>query len=319
MNKIYQGLIVVLLGGTVLIGGGLYAFNTYLGKLQFSYDSKLMVLEQQISALSKDVSTVTGQSASTAVSLDEVMRRQQAQSASPEEQLTTAVSNATPSVVSVVISKDVPQLEVTYVNPFGDDPYYKNFNIRVPVYQQKGTVKEKVGAASGFIVTSTGYIITNKHVVDDQSASYTVLLSSGAQKAATVAYRDPNQDIAILKIDGTGYSALPLGDSASIKLGESVAAIGNALGEYNNSVSVGIVSGLNRTIQASDTNGTVESLSGIIQTDAAINPGNSGGPLLDLSGKAIGINVATVVGSNNISFAIPINSVKAIVSKVIPH
>ncbi|PIY75016.1 MAG: hypothetical protein COY85_01520, partial [Candidatus Portnoybacteria bacterium CG_4_10_14_0_8_um_filter_40_50] len=97
----------------------------------------------------------------------------------------------------------------------------------------------------------------------------------------------------------------------------SVFAVGNALGEYSNSVSVGIISGLNRTIQASDANGTVENLSGVIQTDAAINPGNSGGPLADLNGKVIGVNVATVTGSNNISFSIPVNIVKSIINSVL--
>ncbi len=165
------------------------------------------------------------------------------------------------------------------------------------------------------MITSDGYILTNRHVVVDQTADYTVLLSDGSQKPAKIIYIDQSNDVAIVKIEGS-YPKVSLGDSSSLKLGQSVIAIGNALGEYNNSVSVGIVSGLNRSITASG-EGTSEDLSGVIQTDAAINPGNSGGPLLDLNGRVVGINVATVVGSSNISFSIPINTVKAIINSVI--
>jgi len=243
----------------------------------------------------------------------EIKNRQNVRAASEEDLLTAAVAKAAPAVVSIVISKDVPQLEVTYENPFGDDPFFKDFNIRIPVYRQKGTVKKKIGAGSGFLVSANGYIVTNRHVVSDTSASYTVLLSNGAQMTATVVWRDSNHDVAIIKIEGSGYPTIALGDSDSLKLGQRVVAIGNALGEYSNSVSVGSISGLNRTITASDELGNVEKLTGVIQTDAAINPGNSGGPLIDLNGNVVGVNVATIQGSNNISFAIPINSIKSVI------
>ncbi len=230
---------------------------------------------------------------------------------SRDEQLTEAVAKASPAVVSIVISKDVPQLEVVYSNPFGNDPFFKDFNIRVPSYRQKGVKRQKVGAGTGFVVTSSGYILTNKHVVLDEQASYTVLLNDGSQKAGKVVYRDSAMDIALLKIEGASYKHVALGNSDVLKLGQSVIAIGNALGEYNNSVSVGIISGLNRNLQAGG-GGFVEQLKGVIQTDAAINPGNSGGPLLDINGTVIGVNVATVQGSSNISFSIPINKVKEI-------
>ena len=151
----------------------------------------------------------------------------------------------------------------------------------------------------------------------NDSDSYTVLLSTGKQQTAKVVYKDPNNDIAIVKISGSGYPVVTLGESGGLKLGDTVIAIGNALGQYNNSVSVGVVSGLNRTIQASDPNGASETLNGVIQTDAAINPGNSGGPLLDLNGNVMGINVATVQGSNSIGFSIPVNGVKSIAQSVI--
>ncbi len=231
---------------------------------------------------------------------------------SRDEQLTGAVAVVSPAVVSIVISKDVPQLEVVYTNPFGNDPFFKDVNVRVPSYRQKGVKRQKVGAGTGFIVTANGYILTNKHVVIDEKASYTVLLSDGSQKPGTVVYRDPTLDVALVKIDGSKYSSVTLGNSQTLKLGQTVIAIGNALGEYSNSVSVGIISGLNRSLQAGGGNGFVEELKGVIQTDAAINPGNSGGPLLDMNGTVVGINVATVTGSNNISFSIPINKVKEV-------
>ncbi len=230
---------------------------------------------------------------------------------SRDEQLTEAVARVSPAVVSIVISKDVPQLEVVYRNPFGNDPFFKDFNIRVPSYRQKGVKRQKVGAGTGFIVTSSGYILSNKHVVLDEDASYTVLLTDGSQRSAKVVYRDPAMDIALLKIEGASFKHVTLGNSEALKLGQTVIAIGNALGEYSNSVSVGIISGLNRNLSAGG-NGFVEQLKGVIQTDAAINPGNSGGPLLDMNGSVIGVNVATVQGSNNISFSIPINKVKDI-------
>jgi S1-C subfamily serine protease len=181
-----------------------------------------------------------------------------------------------------------------------------------------GTQQKDIGAGTGFFIRSDGYIITNKHVADNTTASYTALLSSGEKKVARVIYRDPTMDIAILKVDGSGYATIPLGSSSDIKLGQTVAAIGNALGEYNNSVSVGIVSGLDRTIKASDDAGNIKTLTGVIQTDAAINKGNSGGPLLDLDGEAIGINTAVSQGANNIGFAIPMTEIKTIVDRVLP-
>ena len=221
------------------------------------------------------------------------------------------MAQVAPAVVSIVVSKDVPKLEIEYINPFGNDPFFRDFGVRIPVYRQKGVTEQKVGAGTGFLIRSDGYIITNRHVVSDVQAKYTVLLSSGEQKAAEVVYRDPQYDIAILRIAGKGYPYVRLGDSDKLKLGQTVFAIGNALGEYNNSVSVGIISGLNRTIEASDGR-QIEKITGVIQTDAAINPGNSGGPLVDLSGKVIGVNVATVRGSENIGFAIPVKVVKQI-------
>ncbi len=240
---------------------------------------------------------------------EEVEKRQAVVAASQDELLTRAVEKVAPAVVSIVISKDVPQLEVVYENPFGNDPFFKDFGFRIPRYQQKGTVRQKVGGGTGFLVSADGYIVTNRHVVADQTATYTALLSTGEQKEASVIYKDAATDLAIVKISGSGFPSVALGSSSELKLGQTVIAIGNALAEYNNSVSVGIISGLDRNIRAGG-----EQLSGVIQTDAAINPGNSGGPLVDLNGRVVGVNVATVMGASSISFSIPIDQVKPLVS-----
>jgi len=128
--------------------------------------------------------------------------------------------------------------------------------------------------------------------------------------------RDALLDIAILKIDGYNFAFLELGDSDNLELGQSVIAIGNALGEFKNTISTGIISGLSRKVTAGDGRGMTELLDKVIQTDAAINPGNSGGPLLNLSGQVVGVNVAVVTGASNIGFALPINSVKSVISSV---
>ncbi|MBI2644215.1 MAG: trypsin-like peptidase domain-containing protein [Candidatus Wildermuthbacteria bacterium] len=316
-------ILLLLVGASSFyIGTGLMMKK--LSSQETSFNEKIASLEQQLNDVNSQLQN--GQKQITQLSIDtlnshiptaELQRRQEViVQQSKEDTLTNIVERTTPGVVSIVVSKDVPQLEVVYQNPFGDDPFFKNFGFQVPVYRQKGTIRQKVGAGTGFLITRDGYILTNKHVVDDSAAIYTVLLANGDQKQAKVIYRDSNQDIALIKIDGS-HTPLMLGDSTTSKLGETVVAIGNALGEYNNSVSVGIISGLDRTIQAADSRGRIETIKGVIQTDAAINRGNSGGPLINLEGKVIGINVATVAGSNNISFAIPINIAKSILVSVL--
>jgi serine protease Do len=246
---------------------------------------------------------------STAADIAELSRRGQIAQKSQSQMLQDAVAKVTPGVVSIVESRVVALLQVTYENPFGNDPFFRNFGMQVPVYQQVGTTTQQVSAGTGFIVRSNGYVVTNKHVVQETNAMYTVLLANGSQREGTVVWRSPNDDLAIVKISGSGYTAVPLGNSDSLQLAESVFAIGNALGEYSNSVSVGVVSGMNRNITANTGQGETETLTGIIQTDAAINPGNSGGPLVNLAGEAVGVNVAMVQGSQNIGFSLPINRV----------
>lgn len=229
------------------------------------------------------------------------------------------VENATPAVVSVVATKDVPVVEQYFVSPLEGDDFFQQFlppDFLIPQYRQKGTERRQISAASGFFVSSDGYVVTNKHVVEDRAADYTVITNSGKRFPAKVLARDPVQDIAILKVEGANFSPVGLGDSDTLKVGQTAVAIGNALGEFQNTVSVGVISGLSRTIIASGSAGGAERLSQVIQTDAAINPGNSGGPLLGLDGRAIGINTATAAGAENIGFALPINAVKKAIADV---
>jgi serine protease Do len=232
-----------------------------------------------------------------------------------------AVKKARPAVVSIVVSKEVPKYTVSYEQ--GQDPFGGMFGnmfpsslFRTPVYTPNGTQKKQIGSGSGFLISSDGLILTNRHVVADTSAVYEVMLNSGKKYIAKVLARDPVLDVALIKITATGLPYLEFGNSDVLDVGQTVIAIGNALGEFKNTVSVGVVSGLSRSITAGDQSGQSERLSKVIQTDAAINPGNSGGPLLNLDGKVIGINVAVVQGSSNVGFALPVNSVKSAVDSV---
>lgn len=232
-----------------------------------------------------------------------------------ESAVISAVKSASPAVVSIVVSKDMPVWEQTGVNPFGNNDFFGQF-FQQPQYQQKGTQKQEIGAGSGFLVSGDGYVVTNRHVVADEAAEYTVVTSDGTKYPAKVLARDPSNDIAILKIEAVGLPHIDMGDSDKIEVGQQVIAIGYALGRFGNTVSTGVVSGMQRSITAGDNRGGTESLFDVIQTDAAINPGNSGGPLLNLQGQAIAVNVAIVQGSQNIGFALPINDIKRVVESV---
>lgn len=308
----------IALGLVGIIAVGSVAFSAYQFVENQQVISRLASLEGQMAAIAAALQTSNTVSEESRQQLQEMANRGGVIARSQEDLLTSAVEKASPAVVSIVISRDVALLEVQYVNPFGDDPYFRDVGYRVPVFRQVGTRPQQVGAGTGFLIRSDGYILTNRHVVDDEQAEYTALLSNGEKKTAKVVYRDENNDIAILKIDGNGFSTIQFGNSSALKLGQTVVAIGNALGEYNNSVSVGIISGLNRTIEAQDERGRVEVLENVMQTDAAINRGNSGGPLLDLSGNAVGVNVAVDRGGSNIAFAIPIDTIKSIIDRVLP-
>lgn len=173
-----------------------------------------------------------------------------------------------------------------------------------------GTIQAPQTAGTGFIVTNDGLIVTNKHVISGGD-SYTVTSTDGKSYDGKVVAQDPTNDLAIVKIDARGLPVVDLGDSDQVQVGQWVIAIGNALGELQNTVTVGVISAKERTAEPSDGNGTTESLAGLLQTDAAINPGNSGGPLLNLAGQVIGINTAIAGNAQNIGFAIPVADIKA--------
>jgi serine protease Do len=227
------------------------------------------------------------------------------------------VDKSSPAVVSIVISKDVPKVKNFFSNPFDFPGFFSPFGSGQDQGSQGGgTQKQKIGGGSGFLITADGMIATNKHVVSDTTADYTVITNDGKEHPAKILAQDPVNDVAVIKIDGTGYPTLNFGDSSQLKVGQTVIAIGNSLGEFTNTVSRGIISGLKRNVTAGSGFGDTEQLTNIIQTDAAINPGNSGGPLLDINGDIIGINVAMAQGAQNIGFAIPANQIKKIVDQV---
>ncbi len=237
-----------------------------------------------------------------------------------EQAVVGAVKKASAAVVAITVSKYVPIIENCPFSPFQNIPpefqqfFGQDFNFSQPCDTGKKQLQE-VGGGSGFLVSSNGMILTNKHVVSDAKAAYTVIMSDGKKYDAKVLARDPVQDLAVVKIEAANLPTIELGDSNSVQLGQTAIAIGNALGEFRNTVSVGVVSGLARTVTASGGDMT-ETISGVIQTDAAINPGNSGGPLLNLRGQVIGINTAIASGAQNIGFAIPINKAKRDVNSV---
>jgi len=220
-----------------------------------------------------------------------------------ESDVISVVKTVGPSVVTV--SAVAPKRNVVQFSPFGG-------------FSQRTTGGTPQDIGSGFVVSSDGLIVTNKHVVSNTALAYKVSTSDGSSFDAKTISRDPNNDIAVIKIDpaeasggGKVLKPVELGDSDNLQVGQFVIAIGTALGEFRNTVTTGVISGLGRGIDAgSNFQGYVERLDNVIQTDAAINPGNSGGPLLNSFGQVIGINVAVAQGANNIAFSIPINTVK---------
>jgi S1-C subfamily serine protease len=210
---------------------------------------------------------------------------------------------ASPSVVTVSISTKQSRQQSLFMDPFG---FFGQGQQMMP--QPPEQVKQDIG--SGFVVDgSQGLIVTNKHVVSATDATYTVITKDDKEYQVQKIYRDPVNDLAILKVDAE-LPSLEVGDSDKLKVGQFVIAIGTALGEFRHTVTTGVVSGLGRGIDAGDGfSGAAERLDNVIQTDAAINPGNSGGPLINSAGQVIGVNVAISQQGQNIGFALPINVV----------
>ena len=207
---------------------------------------------------------------------------------SNEENLVKIIKDASLAVVSVMVAT-VKDLTATTTN------------------EEVG--KKPTPTGSGFFISKDGTILTNKHIVGDETLEYVVITSDGKTYPASVVSRSSSQDVAVLKVEGNNFNFIPLGDSKNINVGQTAIALGSDSGEFQNTVSVGVVSGLNKTAAAIGTISKPEDLIVLIQIDATANPGNSGGPLVDLSGRAIGINT---VGAprENIGFALPINLAK---------
>ena len=217
------------------------------------------------------------------------------------------VKECSPAVVNI----DTEKLVKRSFGPFGDDPFFReffgrefeNFNRTIPMK----------GKGSGFIVDGKeGYILTNNHVVGDAD-KITVTMLDGRTFDATLMGKDPTFDLAVVQVKADNLPSLELGDSDAAEVGEWVVAIGNPHG-FENSVTAGIISAKNRTLQAADVN-----FRGFLQTDAAINPGNSGGPLLDMKGRVIGINTAIVPYAQGLGVAVPVNMAKQIMNDLVEN
>ncbi len=243
-----------------------------------------------------------------------IIRNLEVEQGEEQSATTRAVEKATPAVVSIIISKDLTD----YYNSTGPDifPFDDYFEFGFPEYSAPKEGKQDIGVGTGFIVDSKkGLIITNRHVVSDSEADYTVITSDGKKYEAEVLAQDTINDLAVIKIDPIDLPSLEFGNSIDLKIGQTVIAIGFTLGEFKNTVTKGIISGIGRNIIAGGA-GRGESLEDVIQTDAAINPGNSGGPLLDLNGRVIGVNTAISGEGQSVGFAIPSNEAKFVFESV---
>jgi len=255
-----------------------------------------------------------------------------------ESQIIDTIKKVSPSVVSIVLTQELKTIRNQGKAPFDlffqGDPFFDQFfgrNFVEPQPQPEAeqqpeeddqSYTQKVGGGSGFIISDSGLILTNRHVVSRDDVDYTVITSVGAEFKGEVVSRDIFNDVAVIKLVAEDGADLPqltpitIGTSSNLDIGQSVIAIGNALAEFQNSATRGIISAKGRKIIASDGMGRGENLSGLLQTDAAINPGNSGGPLINLAGEVVGINTAIAQGATGIGFAIPIDDIKPIIKSV---
>ena len=227
------------------------------------------------------------------------------------------VRRVSPAVVSIVISKEISARSTGPIFP--EDLFREfGFEIEMPEQQQPQSPPQRrqVGGGTGFIIASDGLIATNKHVIFDDQASYTVVTADGKRYEAKVLARDPFIDLGFLKIEAKNLPTAKLGNSDKLQIGETVIAIGNALSEFSNTITKGVVSGIKRRVTAGGPGIGSEVIEEAIQTDAATNPGNSGGPLVNLRGEVVGINTAVSSAGQNVGFAIPINPAKLAIESI---
>ncbi len=218
------------------------------------------------------------------------------------------VKKVMPSVVSIVVSENIKEIPKKLITPTTQKKLKKMIDCNGDI---------EVGGGSGFIIDKSGIVATSKHIVADPDADYAIITNNGKKFKAKIIFLAPHTDIAILKINlkpkTKNLKPIKIGNSDKVQLGETVLAFGSPLGNFPNTVSEGIVSGLHRKIEAeTDLRPGNDILKEMIQTDAAINPGNSGGPLVNIKGEVIGINTVAVANTENISLAIPINQIKKI-------
>ncbi len=282
IRKIFTIVALVLLLGGAILSSGQFGINWHL------LEKYLHIQLPGSSQTSKP---------STFGSIDKV------KIVSEESVVIDVVDNVSPAVVTVGITQTRKLGSIFQIDPF---------NPLNPFGQSPGkTQKVEQDIGSGFIVGSDGLIVTNKHVVGDTQAKYRVFTKDDKSYDVVKIYRDPANDLAVLKIAAGGLPVVTMGDSSKIKVGQLAIAIGTALGEFRSTVTTGVISGIGRGIDAgSPYEGSVERLDNVIQTSAAINPGNSGGPLLNSKGEVVGINTAVSSEGQNIGFAIPVNVVK---------
>lgn len=225
-----------------------------------------------------------------------------------ESQIIRTIKKVMPAVVTIVVSKKAERVEEEMERECPEH-FKEHMNIPEDKIDARGFVQ--VGGGSGFITDKSGIVLTNKHVISEPFAEYSVITNDGEKFHADILARDPIDDIAILKVapGKTKLIEARLGNSNNVELGQTVLAFGNALGIFKSTVSSGIISGLSRAIEAKpEPEAPSQEMRGLIQTDAAINPGNSGGPLTDIMGNVIGINAAVIASAQNIGFAIPIQT-----------
>lgn len=228
--------------------------------------------------------------------------------ASEEDQVIDAVEASVPAVVSILTQERVAA---------GSEALYGSTSIE---YGDGGAGYLEVGRGTGFLISSGGMIVTNRHVVMDRDHRLVVFLNDESRYEARILDIDPVNDLALIKIEGDGFPYLELGADDDFRVGQTTIAIGNALGKFANTVTRGVLSGVGRSIEATDfSTGEIEVLDEVIQTDTAINSGNSGGPLINLNAKVIGVNTAVDKNAQGLGFAIPVSEVRKILSSYLSY